>query len=172
MAYAPDVWSTYQYVAAAAHAASTLRTRNPALAQSYADSALSAMKWAERELPDEAGRAPQVKDVRSLAAAELFRMTGKKSWHDIFTATTPFKNQDTPKSPEQAEAAWIYALSDRPGVDRALQARCRQATIREAERRLADQQKAGFRWMKDPWRPPSAGAFTVPDSVRCFVPIT
>ena len=165
MAYAPDVWSTYEYAAAAAHAAYTLRTRNPALAQSYADSALSAMGWAERELPGETSIPDPVKDARNLAAAELFRMSGKKSWHDLFAATAPFKNQEALKSlSDQGEAAWVYALTDRPGVDRALKARCREAIVREAEKRLADQQKAGFRWMKDPWRPPLAGAFTVSDS--------
>ena len=166
MAYAPDVWSTYQYAAAAARAAYTLRTRNPALAQSYAESALSAMGWAERELSGEASRLDPVKDARNLAAAELFRMTGKKSWQDLFAATAPFKNREALKSlSDQEDAAWVYATTDRPGVDRALKARCREAIIRQAEKRLADQQKAGFRWMKDPWRPPLAGAFTVPDSI-------
>ena len=169
MAYAPDVWSTYQYVASAARAARVLETRSPALSHTYVTLALKGMEWAERELKKQSPTIYQITDVRNLAAAELFRLTGKKLWHDIFTATTAFKNPDVPlfkyEDHDQGEAAWTYATTDKPGMDKSLRARCRDAIIKEADKSVRNQGLAGFRWMKDPWRPAFAGVFTVPDAI-------
>jgi len=165
MAYAPDVWSSYEYAAAAADAAYVLRTRSAALSQGYAESALSAMAWAEGKRGERVSWPEEANNARGLAAVHLFRLTGKKSFQDIFAATTRFRSQDVPKSPSQEETAWVYARTDRPVMDRALKSRCREAILKQAGKRLADQQQAAFRWMKDPYRPPLAGAFTVPDSI-------
>jgi endoglucanase len=169
MAYAPDAWSTYQYVAAAARAAFVLQKANPGQSRPYLDSALSAMGWAEGELR-KGGRLPhEVSDFRNLAAGELFRLTGRKEWQELFLATTVFKNPGIPlhthQGHDQGEAAWIYSVTNRPAMDEGLKARCAAAIIKEADRRLRDQELAGFRWMKDPWRPAFAGAFTVPDCI-------
>ncbi len=167
MAYAPDAWSSYEYAAAAAAAAYTLKTRNPDLSKEYGESALSAMTWAEREMSARVRWPDPVKESRGLAAAELLRLTGAKSWRDIFLAAIDLSGPDRPKTSGQMEAAWVCIRSGRQSaIDNGLKARCRENIIKEAGRRMNAQQQAGFRWMKDPYRPPLAGAFTVSDSIN------
>jgi endoglucanase len=169
MAYAPDVWSTYQYAASAARAAFVLGHRDTQLSRTYLESAARAMDWAEEALKNMANPPFQVRDVRNLAAAEMFRATGKKMWHTIFLETSVLTRGNTlppaPQGSDQGEAEWIYARTGAPGVDKALKARCTDAVIKEADKRIRAQGLAGFRWMKDPWRPAFAGVFTVPDAV-------
>lgn len=171
MAYAPDPWSSYLYAAAAARAAHVLSKRSPSLAAGYAESARSAMNWAERELKNgtRAVYPYQVKDARNLAAAELFRLTGAKEWHDLFLLTTAFKSGDAPlathMSYDQGEAAWVYYNTDQTHADAAIKRNCKNAILAEARNRIFAQAKAGFKWSKSTWRPPFAGAFSAPDCV-------
>ena len=161
MAYAPDVWSSYEYAAAAADAAYALRTRNAALSRGYAESALSAMEWAEGKRAERAAWPEVVNDTRSLAAVHLFRLTGKKSFHDIFASTTPLRYREMPVGPGQEETAWVYARTGRPGMDNALKGRCREAILKEAGKRLADQQQAAFFCTTSGGLPPGADFFRV-----------
>jgi len=169
MAYAPDAWSTYQYAASAARAAFVLGARDTRLSRTYLESAMRAMDWAEQALKNMVNPPFQVRDVRNLAAAELFRATGKKVWHTIFLESTVLARGDVlppaPQGSDQGEAEWIYSRTGAPGMDGALKARCRNAVIREADKLVRAQGLAGFRWMKDPWRPAFAGVFTVPDAI-------
>jgi len=191
MAYAPCIWSSYVYAGVAARAALALETakktpgvfsRNgPAGAsqkrllesfspQVYRESALRAMAWAEKELKAAGDKQspPEVRDARNLAAIELFRLTGDPAWHDIFLATTAFKDPKAElfvwQKHEQRDAAWVYARTDRPGVDAQVKANCRAAILREADERLASQAKSGFRWMKHFWRPFGWGAPATPEA--------
>ncbi len=180
MAYAPGAWSSYLYAAAAAKAAFVLeklgRRKQAAV---YRESALRAMQWAEkeRERMQREGEFKRwrkrslndLRDARNLAAADLYRLTGDRRWHDIFLATTAFTDPKAelfvyPKH-EQREAAWVYVRTQRPDVDRAVQQNCRNAIIREADERLANTQRTSFRYAKYAWRPGGVGAFSAPDAV-------
>jgi len=171
MAYAPGVWSSYVYAGTAARASLCLERYDRKLAGTYRESAIRAMEWAERELPEREGKSDPhaVHDSRNLASAELFRLTGDKRWHDVFLATSFLKKPGTPlyqwNSHEQRDAAWVYARTRQPGMDEGVQRNCIQAIQAEANDRVTWCYKTGFRWTKDPWRPLGWGAATSPDTL-------
>jgi endoglucanase len=170
MAYAPGAWSSYVYAGTAARAAFYLKSHQPELASKYEDSARRAMDWAERELPNLKGRPPhQVHDARNLAAVELFRLTGQPRWHDIFLATTVFKDAKADlfvwQKHEQREAAWAYAHMDSSGTNAKVRTNCRNAVLREADQRADQCRKTAFRWTKYPWAPTAFGILSSPDAV-------
>jgi len=171
MAYAPCVWSSYEYAGVAARAARVLEPLDAGLATVYRDSALRAMEWAERELPTRADKKDPhaVKDSRNLAAAELYRLTGDERWNRIFLETTVFTDPKADlfvwQDHEQRDAPWVYAETDEPGVDATVQANCRAAVIREGEARAARADRTAFRWVQYEWRPTGAGSLTAPDAV-------
>ena len=119
MAYAPDIWTSYMYAGVAARAAHTLRRYDEQLANTYRDSALRAMAYAESNYPQyvAAGYTGDlqhyVKDERNLAALELYRLTGDAQWHDLFLSTTIFSNANAEASVysyhDQRAAAFLYA---------------------------------------------------------------
>ncbi|MEM6450050.1 MAG: glycoside hydrolase family 9 protein [Cyanobacteria bacterium P01_D01_bin.105] len=104
MAYAPDVWTSYLYAGVAARAAHTLKRYDAQLAQTYEDSALQAMAYAETNYPEYvAANYPgelqhYVEDERNLAALELYRLTGNARWHNLFLATTIFSQANVDAS--------------------------------------------------------------------------
>ncbi len=169
MAYAPGIWSSHVYAGVAARAAHVLVALDPGLAAVYKKSALRAMEWAERELAASKRKFPhKVRDDRNLAAAELFRLTGEKRWHDIFLATTLIGEVEELfkwQSHEQREAPWVYARTQQAGVDAALKEKCRAAIKKEADDRAASCKRTGFRWAKYAWMPPAWSAFSSPDAV-------
>ena len=171
MAYAPGVWSSYEYAGVAARAARWLESRKPELARVYRESALRAMRWAEAELPKRKYKNDPhaVNDSRNLAAAELFRLTGEAEWNDLFLATTAFKDPEAVlykwQSHEQRDNAWVYLRTDCSGVDQQVRGNCLSALRREADERVAQCDKIGFRWTKDPWRPTGWGILGAPDGV-------
>lgn len=177
MAYAPGSWSSFYYAGVAAKAAHVLKSFGQAsLAQTYEDSALRAMTWAERDYAQRGQRVKSyrsrgidiermddhidVRDKRNYAAAELYRLTGAVKWHQVFLQTTKLNQANAQlyvwKSHEQREAAWTYLNTESSRVDRALQQSCKQALLREAEDRLRTQSRTGFRWTKNDWAPPTA----------------
>ncbi len=171
MAYAPGVWSSYLYAGAAARASLWLKEHAADMWEQYRDSAVRAMRWAEKKRT-EGSVAPyphQVGDARNLAAAELFRLLGDKKWHGIFLSTTAFTRPGAPvyryQHHDQAEAAWVYYSTGRPGVNKAVQKNCSSALVREADRRIETQNNTGFKWTKHRWRPSAAGVFTRPDCI-------
>ncbi|MBA4417153.1 MAG: hypothetical protein C0392_04485 [Syntrophus sp. (in: bacteria)] len=172
MAYAPDVWCSYLYAGVAAQAGYVLRKRNPGLSGQYLESALKAMSWAEKELKARPSTSypHQVNDARNLAAAELFRFTGKKEWNDLFIQTSVYKTPDIPlyrfKSHDQSEGAWVYYNTDKLGMNATIKNNYKSALRTEADTRIRDQLKTGFRWSKNPWRPAVGGSFAVPDCLH------
>ena len=167
MAYAPDVWSSYWYAGVAARAAYTLKDYDSKLAATYQDSALRAMAFAEKEyaqLPDASELPHQVNDRRNLAALELYRLTGNQQWHNLFLATTIFK--EGPAAPsvyekqEQRDAAFLYArLSSDPdsadfAVDAQVQSYARESFLRYADALVALSNSTSFGWSKEhPYAP-------------------
>jgi endoglucanase len=174
MAYAPDVFSSYVYSGVAARAARWLASRHAGRAAVYRESALRAMQWAENDREREErenlmGKHPAVRDVRSYAAAELFWLTGEPKWNDLFVATTLFKepNAAVPynwDSLDQVDSAWVYARTDKPGMDTSLKQSCRNAVVKVADSRLESIDRTGFRWAKHPYGPVVYGALSSPES--------
>ncbi len=188
MTYAPGIWSSHIYAATAAKAAWWLREGRPRagarraerrgregrwqLSRVYEQSALRAMEYAERhwkELGPPKAMVGGVIDMRNLAAAELYRLTGDERWNRVFLETTVFTDPaaDLYEWPEheQRDAAWVYVRTQRPGVDETVQANCRRAILREAEERAATAAKTGFRWTKYKWYPIVWGALTATNAL-------
>lgn len=185
-AYAPGSWSSFYYAGVAAKAAGVLKALGrDEMASVYEASALRAMEWAEKDYAQRNERAKtyqsngvtiermddnhQVRDMRNYAAAELFRLTGDERWQNIFRETTKLNEPNAQlyvwQSHEQREAAWVYVRTERENVDTELQQYCRQALLREAQDRLHTQARAGFRWTKNDWAPPTA-TLSVSDAVN------
>ena len=169
LAYAPDVWSSYVYAGVAAQAARWLAAHDSALGAVYRESALRAMVWAEKEYGDRPSYPHEVRDDRNLAAAELFRLTGDNVWQALFLKTTVFTQSGVDlfvwEDHDQREAPWVYVRTQQPGMDEKIKAYCREAILREADNRVRNGQKAGFRWAKFEWMPGIGGAFSAPDGV-------
>jgi endoglucanase len=172
MAYAPDVWSSHWYAGVAARAARLLRASDPDLARDYERSAVAAMAYAEGEWPklgEPRAQFDGVIDARNLAAIELYRLTGDPRWHDVFVSTTVFGDPRAPLArwPDfnQADAAWLYVQITGPSVDPRLQDHCRQALLREADARVLQANKTGFRWTKAPSSGAAWGVFSAPDGI-------
>lgn len=160
MAYAPDAWSSYLYAGVAARAAHWFDRYLPELANSYAESALRAMDYAEQEYTAMATEeVPQeVRDERNLAAIELYRLTGDPRWHDLFLATTVYTDPEAdmykPRSHQQRDAAFVYAQLASDQVDAAVQTNATNALFREADRSIQLGQTTAFRWTKmQPYAP-------------------
>jgi endoglucanase len=174
MAYAPDIFSSYVYAGTAARAARWLGPRDARRATVYRESALKAMAWAEkdRERQEKAylmAKHPAVRDARNFAAAELFCLTGDVKWNELFLATTLFKGPGAEltvnwDSLDQGDSAWVYARTDKPGVDEKVRQHCRDALLKEAEHRVVSVARTGFRWAKHPYAPIVYGALTSPES--------
>ncbi|MBD3182568.1 hypothetical protein GF312_09770 [Candidatus Poribacteria bacterium] len=168
MAYAPGVWSSYLYAATAARAAKLLEKRKPELSQTYLESAIRAMEWAEKELPKLEEEPPHdVRDARNLAAAELWQITNDEKWHELFLDTTAFKGPGVEtfvwQEHEQREAAWVYSNTENTDPD--IKKNCTNALIKEADQRVEQCYKIGFRWTKYPWAPTGYGVLSAPDGV-------
>jgi endoglucanase len=166
MVYAADPWSSYLYAGVAARAALLLQSREPRLADAYRTSALAAMAYGEKVLvqpTDRQGKPwpPEVRDARNLAAVELYRLTAEPRWHQLFLATTVFKD---PKADlfrwqhhEQRDAAFVYARLGIP-LDAKVQRQAIAAIEREAQTSIALGQRTGFHWTRqEPQSPIIAG---------------
>ncbi|MEO1299026.1 MAG: glycoside hydrolase family 9 protein, partial [Cyanobacteria bacterium J06636_16] len=160
MVYAPDMWSSYKYAATAAYAAYVLQDIDATKAQEYEDSALKAMEWAETELakvPQNDKTYKEVYDERSLAAAELYRLSGSDRWHQVFQDTTIFDDPNAAvfnwPTHNRRAAAFTYSRTDQPGVDKTIQENAENALLKAADEEIAAINNTGFKWNKDPWAP-------------------
>ncbi|MEM9266950.1 MAG: glycoside hydrolase family 9 protein, partial [Cyanobacteria bacterium P01_F01_bin.13] len=174
MVYAPDMWSSYKYAATAAYAAYVLREIAPRRANEYEASALRAMEWAENEfeqLPNNSRTYTEVHDERSLAAAELYRLSGSNRWHQIFLDTTVFDDANiTPyvwQSHNRRNSAFTYARTERSSINSTIQTNAENALLRAADAEIAAINNTGFRWNKDPWAPLGWGSLG-PNSTNLF----
>ena len=143
MAFAPDVRASWALAATAAQAAYLLdREKQPTEAAEWQASALKAMEWAEREFGANRQKCEALKgwwgirDLRNLAAVQLFRLTGDARWHRIFLETCGYRNQEEPisflwTSHSQAEAAIVYARLE--NAEPTVREKARQALLNQAE---------------------------------------
>ncbi|MEO0394630.1 MAG: PA14 domain-containing protein [Cyanobacteria bacterium P01_A01_bin.137] len=169
MVYAPGIWSSFFYAGVAARAAYVLADYDPQLAQTYQESALRAMNWANDELAkDPEGRYGAIYDQQNLAAAELYRLTGDTQWNDLFLETTVFSDPGKSvyvwQQHDQANAAYVYGSTNRPGVDSTIQQNALNAMVRQADYEVNNIQRTGFKWNADPWAPIGWGSLGAPDT--------
>ncbi len=169
LAYAPGIWSSYVYAGVAARAALVLQRYDAKLASAYKQSALRAMQWAEKEYARRTySKLPHtLNDDRNLAAAELYRLTGDKHWHQLFLNTTIFKQPDAPlqkwQSHDQTEAAFVYLRTK--GTNKNVYQNARSALLKEAEQSIATGQRTAFKWTKrNPWGWVGWGALSYPQA--------
>ena len=150
-AYAPDWWSTHHLVATAARAAYVLRDLKPELAETYRDSAMRGMAWAENEyaraLAEGSGQAVRndAREIRNLAALELYRISGDEKWHRIFEEHTVLENAESALSgTAQRDALFTYqGLPDALGRPE-WKALAREALISDAENAIVYSQNNAF----------------------------
>lgn len=171
MAYAPDMWSSYLYAGAAARAAYVLRNYDAPRAADYQQSALAAMRWAERAYatPSYPKLPHEVVDARNEAALALYRLTGDSAWHELFKQTTAFTSPQRKlaewRSHDQGDAAFLYLRMK--NVDKGLQENVRKAMQNSVTDMIEQGRRTGFRWTKDN---PDAwlgwGALSVPQAVN------
>lgn len=162
MAYAPDAWSSYLYAGVAARAAVVLSARpaDAKLAQTYRESALKAMAYAETQWQNQASlrQRHQLRDARNLAAVELYRLTSDRRWHEIFLATTLYRDPNATlyqwDHHDQRDAVFVYLRLPTNQVDPLVRRHALAALRREADASVALGQQTGFGWTKlDPGRP-------------------
>ncbi|MEO0867911.1 MAG: glycoside hydrolase family 9 protein [Cyanobacteria bacterium J06642_11] len=160
MVYAPDMWSSYKYAATAAYAAYVLEEIAPSKATEYRESALQAMEWAEQEfseIPANTETYTAVYDERSLAAAELYRLSGNERWNNIFLETTVFNNPDAVpylwQSHNRRDAAFTYARTEQAGINQTVQNNAQNALLQAADTEIVAINNTGFKWNKGPWAP-------------------
>jgi endoglucanase len=176
MAYHPGIWSTYLFAATAARASAILSPHNPERAEEYRNRALLAMQRAEELFTAEPNQPFQINDARNLAAIELLNLTQDPAWHQLFSQTTFLQTPGTPlfvyDHHDQAEAAWAYLQTPVEITDPEIRTNCINAILSSAEFLADAQDNAAFSWLKNPWRPPFSGAFTIPatrDVIRAWL---
>lgn len=168
LAYAPGVWSSYLYAGVASQASQIVSCYDADRANEYLQSALHAMQWAENELPNrqDINDPHQVNDARNLAAAELYRATSDERWHQLFLNTTVFSDPDSDvylwESHDQADAAWVYVLTQNHSVDPVVYENCFNALIRDADQREQMASSTSYRFTKRPYYPVIGGVFSSP----------
>lgn len=172
MVYGPGIWSSYFYANVATRAAYVLENYDKTLAQTYKESAVRAMDWAEAELAKKTDDQHKiVHSNRNLAAAELYRLTGEDKWHQLFLKTTAFKKTDAKISPhnyhDQSHSAFVYARTDR-AVDETIQQNAIKAIVRAAKADIESIENTGFKWNADPTRAIGWGTMTTPKTRALF----
>lgn len=177
MTYGPGIWSSYYYANVAARAAYVLADYDSALAQTYQDSAMRAMNWANAELAktleeSDASLASAIYDERHLAAAELYRLTGDNQWHQLFLDTTVFKDPDAPLmiwvQHDHTQAAFVYSRTEHPTVDKTIQQNATNAILRTAEVEIENIERTGFKWNPEPSGLVGWGSMTTPKNQTLF----
>jgi endoglucanase len=68
---------------------------------------------------------------------------------------------------DQADCAWVYARTDRPGVDEKVKRNCRGVVLQDADLRVASTEHTGFRWAKHPYTPVVYGGLSSPENAVC-----
>jgi endoglucanase len=168
MAFAPDMWSSYEFASAAAQAARLLQPLDAARSQRLAASARRAMQWAERQWLAQNGPAlPHfMRDARNLAALQLWRLQGETAdwnmYREHLAFTSAERELDEWQLHDQAEAAVSLLLETRRETPANLRGFALSAVERSANARMTQGQRTGFGWTKNPWAPTGWGILGSP----------
>ncbi len=177
MVYGPGIWSSYMYANVAARAAYVLADYDQTLANTYRDSAIRAMNWANAELAKQPEDPDfflysRVHDERNLAAAELYRLTGDEQWHQIFLDTTIFTNPDAPlkkwNNHDHSDAAFVYARTKHASINQTIQQNAINTLVRTAKADIENVERTGFKWNADPGLMIGWGTMTTPHTQTLF----
>jgi endoglucanase len=153
-AYAPDVWTTWEYAAAAAKMARALEKYDPELAATYKASAIKAMNWAEANVPVGGEYSTTLENSRNIAAVEMFALTGASQWNALYAETSAYNNGPNVQWFEhQHEAAFVYQRLTQAGVDADLQKAGFDALMAEAENYATNFGRGGFGSTINPYAP-------------------
>jgi len=180
--FAADPQSSYFYAAVASRASAVLEAYDKALAQTYRESALKAMQWAEAERTKRkaAGKwdeTPQwwgglVAD-RTRAAVCLFALTRDPAWHQIFLEGTTLKTDAGPMfrgNQPGRDVAFTYARLPEGVGDPQIKKNARQAMVADADGSLAYQRNNAFGIASDdPGRPHILGFYSMPHGAVSLV---
>lgn len=150
----PDVWSTYQYAAAAARASVALRGADDERSRRYEESALRAMTWAETTWAatrtEELAR--PIDHERAAAAVAMLALTEDDSWNDVVADAYLFDEGweslldcDGP----QCNIAWWYLQLPPELVREPMRENALITLENTAEAILADQARSAFPWMME-----------------------
>lgn len=149
--YAPDPWSSWLFAAAAGRAARILRDMDEARSQNLAARAGSAFAWAEAHRGSLETRHHAIGDARNLATLELYRLTGKTAYHDLFKAGSSYRTGGPKRWNErQIDAGFIYAKWVKE-ADPAIAAHAREDIVARADY-LLKTKPGGFGQIVDPHR--------------------
>jgi len=132
-AYAPDVWSTWEYAATAAQMSRVLAVHDGAAAALWLARATQAMDWAEARVLPQMDTAHLT--ARNLAAAQLFAATRDARWHQLFVQTSCYSAAASRPAWDgyQYEAAATYCDLDAAVTDPALVCRARATLSQQGE---------------------------------------
>ena len=173
MVYGPGIWSSYLYANVAARAAHVLERYDQPLAQTYRESAIKAMNWADAELAKQTEKQhPIVYKEQNLAAAELYRLTGDEQWHQLFLETTVFTDANatlsTWNNEHQNHAAFVYSRTEQPSINPTVKQNAMNAIIRAAKVDVENIERTGFKWNADPGGLIGWGTMTTPWTQTLF----
>ncbi len=142
-AFDPDPEASYLFAATAAKLAGALRSSDTELATKYRRSAIAAWDWSMRDgdvvieaaklrgVKDADKLDSRVSDVQSLAAIELYRLTGDKKYHDVFESALTLTNTGIGDS--SLDVAFAYATLPKPLADATIGQRAEAAVIAAAD---------------------------------------
>ena len=166
-----DPWSTFRYAAVAAHLAWCLKLAKVADPQgvNWETEAKESWAWAVKNLSDADAKKHDPRELRTYAAAALFRLTGDAQYQASLDRDTAGYKPDSLLWNQQPYGAWVHLLGALPGSgspakhDPALLERLRApvlATIRSAA--IDTPAKRALRWGGMWWMPMLVGQQTTP----------
>ena len=173
---APDYYNNWFYAAVGARLSRLLKPYDVKLAATYRASAIKAFAWAESDWKkevaakrDKGGEVWKALDSRNLAAVELLKLTGEKTYHDIFLQNTVL-TQPKPdlfiwSKAVQREQAFVYATLPNNLGDAALKKKAVAAI--EAMANRAIEYSKGNAWgltSGDKGKPQFLGFYSMADS--------
>lgn len=171
---APNMRDSWLYAAVAGRAAKVLRPIQPELAQVYQDSAVRAFAWGEADHArkvtaktlDKVQDLWQAVDARNLSSLVLYDLTGDRSYHEVFLASTCLKNPGEDLcawgTHIQTDAAFLYARLDDAKADAQIKKNALAAVLKLADFSLAYAAGNAFNvTCRERGRPMFAGFFSV-----------